>query len=121
MTHSHHLSVVMPVFNAMPHLDAAVRSILDQTYAGFEFVIFDDGSTDGSTERLRWWASQENRIILLESSANLGPARRSNRAVELASGGLIAQEHVDRDAPIRWVPPTQIEAPELAKTSGSGG
>jgi hypothetical protein len=39
------LSVVMPVFNAGPFLDGAIRSILDQTFASFEFVIADDGST----------------------------------------------------------------------------
>ncbi len=37
--------------NALPHLDAAVRSILDQSHREFEFVIYDDASTDGSTER----------------------------------------------------------------------
>ena len=47
------ISVVMPVHNALPHLDAAVRSILDQTHREFEFVILDDASTDGSAERLK--------------------------------------------------------------------
>ena len=50
------VSVVMPVHNAMPHLDAAVESILGQSFRHFEFVILDDASTDGSTERLREWA-----------------------------------------------------------------
>jgi glycosyltransferase involved in cell wall biosynthesis len=43
----------MPVHNAMPYLDEAVESILVQTFADFEFVILDDASTDGSSERLR--------------------------------------------------------------------
>jgi glycosyltransferase involved in cell wall biosynthesis len=50
------LSVVMPVHDALPHLDSAIESILGQTYADFEFVILDDASQDGSSERLRYWA-----------------------------------------------------------------
>ena len=42
------LSVVMPVFNPMPYLDKAIESILEQSFADFEFIIGDDGSTDGS-------------------------------------------------------------------------
>jgi glycosyltransferase involved in cell wall biosynthesis len=47
------LTVVLPVYNAMPYLPAAVESILEQTYGEFEFLIADDDSTDGSTEYLR--------------------------------------------------------------------
>lgn len=46
------LTVVMPVYNAMPHLSAAVESILVQQLRDFEFIIIDDGSTDGSGEYL---------------------------------------------------------------------
>ena len=89
------LSVVMPVHNAMPHLDDAVRSILGQTHADFEFLIFDDGSTDGSTERLRYWAQQDKRIRLIESPSNLGPVGSSSKVVEEASGTLIARMDAD--------------------------
>ena len=89
------LSVVMPVHNAMPHLDDAVRSILSQTYTDFEFLIFDDGSTDGSTERLRYWAKEDLRIRLIEGSANLGPVGSSAAVVEQASGNLIARMDAD--------------------------
>ena len=66
------LSVVMPVHNALPHLDAAVRSILEQTHRDFEFVILDDASTDGSTERLREWAAKDERIRLLRGQEEPG-------------------------------------------------
>lgn len=92
---THRLSVVMPVHNALPYLDEAVRSILGQTYGDFEFVIFDDGSSDGSTERLRDWARRDERIRLHESRRNLGPAGSSNAVVELASGSLIARMDAD--------------------------
>jgi len=89
------LSVVMPVHNAMPHVDDAVRSILEQTHGDFEFVIFDDGSTDGSTERLREWAERDSRIKLTESNTNLGPVGSSRAVVELASGQIIARMDAD--------------------------
>jgi glycosyltransferase involved in cell wall biosynthesis len=47
------LTVTLPVYNAMPYLPAAVESILGQTYRDFEFLIIDDGSSDGSADYLR--------------------------------------------------------------------
>jgi glycosyltransferase involved in cell wall biosynthesis len=89
------VSVVMPVHNALPHLDAAVSSILDQSFSNIEFVIYDDASTDGSTERLREWALKDSRIRLFEGDPNLGPALSSNCVVEKASSQLIARMDAD--------------------------
>ena len=44
------VSVVMPVFNGMAHIAAAVESILGQTHADLDVVLVDGGSTDGSRE-----------------------------------------------------------------------
>lgn len=89
------VSVVMPVHNALPHLDQALASILEQTFRDFEFVIFDDGSTDGSTERLREWAVKDRRIRLFESEKNLGPVGSSSAVVEIAKSPLIARMDAD--------------------------
>ena len=89
------ISVVMPVHNAMPHLDAAVQSILSQTHRNLEFVIFDDGSTDGSSERLREWAGKDDRIRLFESPTKLGPAGSSNRVIAHSKAPLIARMDAD--------------------------
>jgi glycosyltransferase involved in cell wall biosynthesis len=89
------ISVVMPVHNALPHLDLAVNSILEQTYSNFEFVIFDDASTDGSSERLQHWAGRDPRIRLVRGERNLGPAASSNRVVGLAAADIIARMDAD--------------------------
>jgi glycosyltransferase involved in cell wall biosynthesis len=89
------VSVVMPVHNALPHLDAAVRSILDQSHRNIEFVIYDDGSTDGSAERLRVWARKDKRIQLHEGGRNLGPAHSSTLVVEKATSRIIARMDAD--------------------------
>src|SRR5690349_22832239 len=85
----------MPVHNAMPHLDAAMRSILGQTHRDFEFVIYDDASTDGSTEALREWAVRDNRIRLFEGKDNLGPVGSSMFVVQHSTGSLIARMDAD--------------------------
>lgn len=89
------VSVVMPVHNAMPYLDIAVESILGQTLQNFEFVILDDASTDGSTERLRTWATRDPRIRLLEEKHNLGPAVSSQRVAEAATAPVVARMDAD--------------------------
>jgi glycosyltransferase involved in cell wall biosynthesis len=85
----------MPVHNALPYLDAAVESIVAQTFADFEFVILDDGSTDGSSEVLRAWARREPRIRLVESGTRLGPAGSSNRVVAEAKAPIVARMDAD--------------------------
>jgi glycosyltransferase involved in cell wall biosynthesis len=85
----------MPVHNAGEHLDKAIQSILDQTFRDFEFVIFDDGSDDGSREKLRRWAAMDARIELHESSTNLGPAGSSNRVVALSRAPIVARMDAD--------------------------
>ncbi len=89
------ISVVMPVYNAMPHLDAAVESVLAQTFRDFEFVILDDASTDGSTERLRDWAARDARIRLIEVKKNLGPALSSERVARAALAPIVARMDAD--------------------------
>jgi len=89
------LSVVMPVHNALPWLDESVASILEQDDSDFEFVILDDGSTDGSREVLRQWAVRDPRIRLLESDVRLGPVESSNRVVAQARAPLVARMDAD--------------------------
>lgn len=89
------LSVVMPVKNAMPFLDAAITSILDQSFGDFELVIGDDGSTDGSTERLREWAGRDERVRLLERRKSGGPVGSSNWVANAASAPIVARMDAD--------------------------
>jgi glycosyltransferase involved in cell wall biosynthesis len=92
---SRQLSVVMPVHNALPFLDQSIRSILEQTLKDFEFVIFDDASTDGSTELLREWSRRDDRIRLHESKQKLGLAGSSNAVVSKAQAQIIARMDAD--------------------------
>jgi glycosyltransferase involved in cell wall biosynthesis len=89
------VAVVMPVHNALPFLDEAIESILDQTLKDFQFVIYDDASSDGSGERLEHWARRDPRIRLFRGKRNLGPAASSNHVVRLAGSPLVARMDAD--------------------------
>lgn len=89
------VSVVMPVHNALPHLDQAVASILDQTHRNFEFILYDDASTDGSAERLAKLAGTDDRIRIFSGPRNLGPVGSSAKVVSLSSAPLVARMDAD--------------------------
>ncbi len=89
------LSVIMPVYNALPFLDQSIRSIVDQTFTDFEFVILDDASTDGSAEVLREWEKRDSRIRLFRSDRRLGLSGSSNLVVAKASGSILARMDAD--------------------------
>ena len=65
------ISVVMPVFNAEQYVAEAINSILEQTFEEFEFIIVNDGSTDGTRAILDSFASKDSRIRLYHQ-ANAG-------------------------------------------------
>jgi glycosyltransferase involved in cell wall biosynthesis len=84
----------MPVFNGRRYLKQAVDSVLTQTFADFEFIIIDDGSTDGTAELLKTYAAADKRIRVI-TRANQGVTRSLNEGLELALGPLIARMDAD--------------------------
>jgi glycosyltransferase involved in cell wall biosynthesis len=88
------VSVLLPVFNGIRHLREAVDSILGQTFADFEFVIIDDGSTDGSPAVLREYAQADSRIRLV-SRPNKGLTVTLNEGVGMANAPLLARMDAD--------------------------
>ncbi len=89
------VSVVMPVYNGELYLREAVESILNQTFANFEFIIVDDGSTDSTQQILAEYAAQDARIILNRNRENLGLIPTLNKGVALAQGEYIARHDAD--------------------------
>ena len=89
------ISVVMPVHNARPFLGESIRSILEQTFSDFEFVILDDASADGSVELLREWSLRDKRIHLHESKRRLGLPGSANAVVSKARASIVARMDAD--------------------------
>ncbi|MGL4514100.1 MAG: glycosyltransferase family 2 protein [Lacipirellulaceae bacterium] len=84
------VSVLMPVYNCEPYLDEAIRSIRDQTITDFEFVIVNDGSTDGSLETIRRHAAEDPRIVVLDRP-NGGIVDALNAGLAVCRGELVAR------------------------------
>ncbi|MEO1766435.1 glycosyltransferase family 2 protein [Thiobacter aerophilum] len=84
------VSVLMPVYNAARFVADAIESILAQTFRDFEFIIIDDGSTDGSLSVLKRYAANDPRIRLI-SRENRGLVATLNEGIEKARGEWIAR------------------------------
>src|SRR6266508_1490577 len=89
------VSMVMPVYNAAPFLDESIRSILEQTFKDFEFVLLDDASIDNSLQIARGWAERDARIRVVAETNHLGPVGSSNLGVGFARAELIARMDAD--------------------------
>ena len=87
------LSVIIPVYNAMPLLERCLDSVFGQTtrYA-VEVILVDDGSTDTSVDYIR---SRKEPNLVLHRQANAGPAAARNKGVELAQSRYCA--YLDAD------------------------
>jgi glycosyltransferase involved in cell wall biosynthesis len=84
------ISVAMSVYNNAPYLAHAIESILAQTFDAFEFLIVDDGSTDGSGAIIDSFAATDSRIIPIHQ-ANAGLIASLNRMIGAARAPLIAR------------------------------
>lgn len=87
------VSVLMTMFNAAPYLRAAIESVLAQTFAAFEFIIVDDGSTDDSAAIAASYA--DPRVRLVRNAANQGQTACLNQGLALARGEFIARQDAD--------------------------
>ena len=90
-----YISVLMPVYNAEKYLFDSIRSILDQTYPYFEFLILNDGSTDKSIEILKKFEAQDPRIRILNNPRNYGVAISRNILVKEAKFDFLAWMDAD--------------------------
>ena len=81
------ISVVIPVFNGLPHIKDCLDSVLYQTYRNLEIVLVDGGSTDGSRE----WIYQQNdpRIRAMTMPHGTSAADNWNAASHEATGKYI--------------------------------
>jgi glycosyltransferase involved in cell wall biosynthesis len=93
------VSVVMPVYNNEKYVSEAIESILNQSYANFEFIIIDDCSTDRTSKIISRF--KDKRIRYYKNERNLGCTKSLNRALKLANGEVIARmdsdDYCDKD------------------------
>lgn len=80
----------MPAYNAEKYIEAAIRSVLRQTWTEFELLIVDDCSRDSTAEIAERLAAEDSRIAVLRSTENAGVSVSRNMGVARAGGEWIA-------------------------------
>jgi len=83
------ITVIVPVFNGIEYLDRCVDSVLLQQTKEIELLLIDDGSTDGSLEKIRALEVAHPEIIKVFSHPNKGVANTRNEGIERATGKYI--------------------------------
>ena len=82
------ISVIVPVYNVEAYLERCVESILQQTYAHFELILINDGSTDSSGQICDHLASQYGNIKA-HHIENAGVSNARNMGIQLATGSWV--------------------------------
>ena len=110
------ISVVLPVYNCEKYIAEAVESILCQSFRDFEFIIIDDGSTDGTAALLADYRLRDERVQVYRQE-NKGHVASLIKGLELAQGKYIARMDAD-DVSFPERLAKQVSAPSH-KASGS--
>jgi hypothetical protein len=85
------VSVITPTHNRAALLPETIESVLDQGWPGLEYIVVDDGSTDGTDRLLKGYGSS----IRVLSQQNLGEPSAVNRGFEAATGDLLVTVNSD--------------------------
>ena len=108
------VSVVIPLYNKVRHIQRAINSALVQTYQDFELIVIDDGSTDGGGDVVR--QVKDSRIRLI-TQPNAGVSAARNQGVAEAKTDLVAF----LDADDEWMPNHLATVMELRNTYPEAG
>jgi glycosyltransferase involved in cell wall biosynthesis len=88
----------MAVQNGADYLERGMRTVLEQDFRDFEFVIVDDASTDRTAEMIH--AARDSRVVYRRNERNIGQTASLNVALRLARGEYLAR----MDADDEWLP-----------------
>jgi len=86
------ISVIMPVYNGGKYIRGAIKSILEQSFKGFEFIIVDDGSTDNTAEVVKSFT--DSRIIY-KHQEHKGTSAAMNYGISLCRNEWVARIDAD--------------------------
>ena len=87
------ISVIMPAYNAEKYIQEAIDSILNQSYANLELLIFDDGSSDATRSIIDRYSDERIKKIFADKNGGVVAAR--NHCIDLAKGKYIALMDAD--------------------------
>ena len=95
------VSINVCVRNGVNWIDDCISSLLNQTYSPIEIIIVDDGSTDGSTEKVEFWGKEENITAIVQEPIGLSAARM--QALNESKGEWIAITDIDVRPETTWI------------------
>ena len=82
------ISIIVPVYNVREYLAECLDSLLSQNYPKLEFVIIDDGSTDGSGVLCDEFAKKDSRVKVIHQE-NQGLSAARNQGLKIAAGSYV--------------------------------
>ena len=88
------VSIIVPVYNGIEFLDKCLDCLINQTYSNIEIVFSNDGSTDGSLEKIVNY-SKKYKNIKYDSHENVGLSQTRNIAIKNATGYYVTYLDVD--------------------------
>lgn len=93
-------SLVMPVYNRGDCVQNAILSVLDQDFKDYEFIIVDDGSTDGTERIVKSFVNPRIKYFKIPHTGHIGEVR--NYGIQQAQGEwIVVQDSDDRSHPDR--------------------
>lgn len=94
------VSIIMPSLNVSGYIDEAVESARQQALEDIEIICIDAGSTDGTRDRIAKHASEDDRIVVVDSPVK-SYGHQVNMGLDIAKGEYIAiletDDYVDAD------------------------
>jgi glycosyltransferase involved in cell wall biosynthesis len=94
------VSVIIPAYNRSNSIARAIESVQFQTYAKWEVIVIDDGSSDNTSKIVQGMAEKDSRIRLIRHSTNRGAQAARNTGIKSARGAWIS--FLDSDD--EWLP-----------------
>ncbi len=79
------ISIIIPVYNMVDRIGRSLDSIVCQSFKDVEIIVVDDGSTDGTGDIVRGYASEDSRVRYIHQE-NSGVSVARNSGLEAASG-----------------------------------
>ncbi len=96
------VSIIIPIYNVDKYLDTCIESARNQSLEDLEIICIDDYSTDQSLEVLRRHQIDDQRIIVIENTKNLGQSYSRNIGIQKATGEYIyfldSDDFIEHDA-----------------------
>ncbi|HXH37732.1 MAG TPA: glycosyltransferase family A protein [Thermoanaerobaculia bacterium] len=83
------VSVFLPAYNQIAYIDEAIRSAVEQDYNNLEVLVGDDGSTDGTVDRIREWASRYPDRVIPVLGPHVGITANCNRIFRQVRGKYV--------------------------------